>query len=140
MKVGINIDKIVGQHHIKHCTIFVVKIKMRWLTCLRKLTIFFIYDIANYLKIKSSGLGVSKKIKKSIKPKKTGKKIIGKTEPWKKTDQFGFISSKPKNWTKLKPEKLSQTDLNQFLSKKPNRNRSVWTSFGSVLIFLKKIN
>jgi hypothetical protein len=55
MKVGINIDKIDGHHQIKHCTIFVVKIKMRGLTCWRKLIIFFIYDIANYLKIKLQG-------------------------------------------------------------------------------------
>jgi len=73
MKVGINIDKIDGHHQRKHCTIFVVKIKMRGLTCWRKLIIFFIYDIANYLKIKLQGSGVSKKIKKLIKPRKPEK-------------------------------------------------------------------
>jgi len=66
MKVGINIDKIDGHHQRKHCTIFVVKIKMRGLTCWRKLIIFFIYDIANYLKIKLQGLGVSKKPKNQL--------------------------------------------------------------------------
>jgi hypothetical protein len=74
MKVGINIDKIDGHHQRKHCTIFVVKIKMRGLTCWRKLIIFFIYDIANYLKIKLQGLGVSKKTEKSIKSRKSEKK------------------------------------------------------------------
>ena len=117
-------------------------------------------------------LGVSKKTKKPIKPRKLKKKITEKTESWKKPIKilkkstglvrFWFYKletektkpnpnrKKPSQTEKpsqnrknrAKPEKTepkpSQTGLNRFLSKKPNRNRSVWTGFSSVSIFLKK--
>jgi len=57
---------------------------------------------------------------------------------FEKTDRFGFsfislkskkpIQTEPKKKLKknrVKPEKPSQTGLNRFLSKKPNRNQSV---------------
>jgi len=112
---------------------------------------------------RKSPLGVSKKIKKPRKPEKNNRKNwtvkknrLNRLKFWKNRPVwlgFGFISLKPKklNRTEPKPkktgkktesnraktEKLSQTG---FCPKKtePNRNRSVWTDFSSVSVFLKK--
>jgi hypothetical protein len=96
------------------------------------------------------------------KTEKTGKQIIEKTELWKKPIkpikilkkraglvQFRFISLKPKkpnrNWKN--PSQTGKTEPNRFeqvfsLKNRTelNQNRSVWTSFGSVLVFFEKKN
>ena len=64
----------------------------------------------------------------SLKPKKPNRTQTEKTG--KKLSQTGKKRSQT--------EKPSQTCLNRFLSKKPNRSETNW--FKLVLIFLKKIN
>jgi hypothetical protein len=84
----------------------------------------------------------------SMGGRKTKKQLLKKPNREKnqskfwKTDWFGFsfislkskklIQTEPKKKLKknrVKPEKPSQTDLNRFLSKKPNQNQSVWIDF-----------
>ena len=97
-------------------------------------------------------VGVFKKTKKPIKPRKSEKKNNRKNRTVKKNRLkfwknrpvrfgFDFLSLEPEkpNRTRTrtektgknraKPKKPSQTGLNRFCSKKPNRNRSVWTGF-----------
>ena len=101
-------------------------------------------------------VGVFKKTKKLIKPRKSEKKNNRKNRTVKKNRLkfwknrpvrfgFDFLSLEPEkpNRTRTektgkngaKPKKPSQTGLNRFCSKKPNRNRSVWTGFS--FFFLK---
>jgi len=105
-------------------------------------------------------LGVSKKTEKPIKPRKSKKNNRkNRTEKknrlkfWKNRQiWFGFISKKPKKpnrnrkknrakteKTEPKPEKPSQTGLNRFFPKKPNRTETGRFDPVSVFFFFKKI-
>jgi hypothetical protein len=97
---------------------------------------------------------VSKKTKKPEKPGKNNRKNLtvkknqlNRLKFWKNRPVrfgFSFISLKSKNRTEPKPKKPSQIGKKPsqlvwtgFCPKKPNRNRSFWTSFG---FFKKKID
>ena len=92
-----------------------------------------------------SQLKMSKKIEKSRKPEKNNQKnrtvIKNRLKFWKNR-----IKVEPKNLKKLsqigksraKPKKWDKPVWTGFCPKKPNKNQSVWTGFGLVLVFFKK--
>jgi hypothetical protein len=77
---------------------------------------------------------LSKKIKKLIKLKKQKKNNRkNRTEPKSgKKIEPNPKKTEPSRKNRAKPVRTG------FCSKKPNRNRSVWISFGSVLVFFFK--
>jgi hypothetical protein len=105
-----------------------------------------------------------KKTKESRKPRKSEEKnnwknqsvkknLLNRLKFWKNRPIrfcFGFISLKLKKSNWIKPSQTEKTKSNRFepvfVLKKPNQNRSVWTSFGfgffkkkfSLIIFFNK--